>query len=386
MGGQGTIGWLTTRIGAAAFTLSQQAWLQGPGRGLYRLIWHTFRRRLARQPGVTGLYLKGSFARGELRPGLSDIDVFVIVDARLPLPDLLRLLDRIRNMKKWPPFRIIGEVEIATVKDLRFCGEQPDFCYLDLFDWKWEWGEQPLGPYREKRSQPSELAALYVEVFSYLHHFPMVRIHRHPEMGLAVKLQGLLNKLGSGLEANPEANVTEVHRRALEYLDERIQQLVGDLPAARLPESDCQSLGPFTAHTSFHRLRFRYLDDQPPPTKNEPAAREGLLVFPELWISDTLGRFLHYCWFHRDLAPEALRAENNALFESCQRQVLLMQWRGYYVNTFRHDPEEFGPRTSLLALVLASYRLCGRTCDEKALRAQTARTHMRSLYHCWRLA
>lgn len=377
---------LKTQIGGAVYRLSQQRLLQGVVRGLYQLLWRIFRGALVRQPRVAGLYVKGSFARGDYRPGLSDIDVFIIIEDHLAFPELLALLDFTRRLKDWPVFRPVGEIEVATAAELMFCQSQTGFCYLDQYDWKWEWGVQPLGLFRRKRPQPSELAALYIEVFTYLHHFSLVRVARPPEMGLEQKMLSLLAKLVPGERPQPGLDITGIHRQALLYLDRRVVEVTGGLPFVELPAEASQGLGPFTVRTSFHRLRFRYLDRPPAPA---PAPGETvdhkLLVFPELWISETLGSFMHHCWFDPDSAPEPLRVVNQSLFDSIQRQVLLMQWRGYYVNTFGHDPDVFGPRVSLMGMRLAGCRLTGRPCNEADLRRESARAHMRALDQLSRL-
>lgn len=83
-------------------------------RGLYHLMAGLCRLYARISPGVVALHFRGSYARGDFQPGISDLDVLVVVDSELKDENAFRLSGRLRRhyriAKRLVPF--LGELEI----------------------------------------------------------------------------------------------------------------------------------------------------------------------------------------------------------------------------------------------------------------------------------
>lgn len=126
---------------------------------------------------VEALYIRHSFAQGDWRPGLSDIDLFVVIkdEASEDLPFLLALYQRHRKAKLWAP--MLGEVEVATARQLNDWLKVGGVRALEAGDWilcqGQERREQAYAIESRFRQQVlAELLFLYAVPLQALLHFP----------------------------------------------------------------------------------------------------------------------------------------------------------------------------------------------------------------------
>lgn len=96
---------MQSAIRAALVSLNDFAVFRRGGSILYRLIGHSAAALCRRLEDVQALYLTGSMANGDLAPGLSDIDIVLVV-RDLPVGREFRLIRRIEARLRYvlPPF------------------------------------------------------------------------------------------------------------------------------------------------------------------------------------------------------------------------------------------------------------------------------------------
>lgn len=89
----------------ALVRLNQMALFRPLGRAFYRLTSRTIAATCSRLPDVNAVYLTGSMASGDIAPGLSDIDIVVVIKD-LPADRELRLIQHIERRLRYvmPPY------------------------------------------------------------------------------------------------------------------------------------------------------------------------------------------------------------------------------------------------------------------------------------------
>lgn len=108
---------------------------------VYRAYLRFIVNKLKTLDGVLSIYLKGSMADESFVPGLSDIDLAIIINHQESIGTLKKIkfiLDLHRASYLIRFFNILGEVEIFTQKELTSKLSQT---YINHFNWRLFWGK-----------------------------------------------------------------------------------------------------------------------------------------------------------------------------------------------------------------------------------------------------
>lgn len=110
----------------------------------YYLLIAYFSLKLKAFSGVKTFYLKGSCARGDFYPGLSDLDLCVILNSEHTTREFLTLTEWFVHLKQsifFQFFDVLGELEILTLDQI----SHPEFKrYSAFYSWKLMWGDDFL--------------------------------------------------------------------------------------------------------------------------------------------------------------------------------------------------------------------------------------------------
>jgi predicted nucleotidyltransferase len=144
-----------------------------PGlRGIYHFIYiltlKSFLKKLHQEFEVVAVYFKGSMARGNPCYGLSDIDLFILVKDDLIFGhEAVRFAKLVEESRSGFFSKIIGEIEVLTVKEWEILSQKSQALYVELFQWKYFSGKR-LDLLEKKSTQLDYLFKLQFACFQYL--------------------------------------------------------------------------------------------------------------------------------------------------------------------------------------------------------------------------
>ena len=154
---------------------------------VYSLIASIFVKKILEIEGVYTVYFKGSFARNEISPGFSDIDICVILEPDVSWKTFRKNVLEISSLKGKLLFLIIGEVEFFSQTDFNSIEFNH---YKKFYSWrKWD-AKEPL---------PIENLTLKdkvdFELFKYSFHFPYYKGYVHDKRVYTRFLKAALERL-----------------------------------------------------------------------------------------------------------------------------------------------------------------------------------------------
>ncbi len=300
-------------------------------RGFYAAVLARFIATTRELPAVKSIMLKGSYARREHVPGISDIDLAIVIHDGTTYSELCELAQAIVRFKRGIVLThcpIVGEIEVFSHADTI----SPMFeSYSKRFSWRVVSGDSV--PFLTSTSESPEQIWAHFGKFVFFHtvspNFVPLHSQRHRVAGLARTL---------GISNVPSDNLA-AHSVIVRSFDELLAQFVSsDTSYPRQFETD--HIGPFTGCGKDFRKQYILVENFEIPKNALNAERKPGLCFPPTYVGPNAMRFV----------TGPFEDRQNQMWAEINLQTIRYQWRGSFVNNVSAD-EGFLARPSFVDLV-----------------------------------
>ena len=286
-------------------------------RVFYAAVLNRFIAMVREHEAVETVMLKGSYARNEHVPGLSDIDLAIVIRENTTFAEMCEIANSICSFKQGTLLSycpIVGEIEIFTRADVI----SPMFqAYARRFSWRVVSGE----PVAITNCAPDAVEKVWAQFGKFAFFHTVARSIAGPKL-LLHRDSGLANALG----------VREVaidHVKAYISLVKRFEELLEPFVSADDPypkEFVADHVGPFTGCGDMIKKQYLLAED---------------FEIPEDATEFVLGAASSECWFLPPsfVGPNAMRFvigpfgdRENRMWSEMNLQTVRFQWRGSFLN------------------------------------------------------
>ncbi|MCP4190673.1 MAG: nucleotidyltransferase domain-containing protein [Planctomycetaceae bacterium] len=286
-------------------------------RAFYAVVLNRFIAAVRHLPAVETVMLKGSYARDELVPGMSDIDLAIVIRDDTTFSQLYEIAETIFAFKQGMVLShcpIVGEIEIFSHSDATSSMFEG---YSRRFSWRVVWGV----PVRISESSYDSVERIWTQFgkFVFFHyvarHLAAPRSLLHRDMKLARAI---------GVHDVPSEHL-KAHVALIRRFDELLAQFVS--PEASYPQqfvTDC--VGPFTGCGDTLKKQYILIEDYKiPPSATEFGLTDSWLdnwFLPPTFVGPNAMRFV--------IGPFEDREAKR--WSEMNLQTVRYQWRGSLLN------------------------------------------------------
>jgi predicted nucleotidyltransferase len=300
-------------------------------RSFYAAVLNRFVSTTRGLPAVKSVMLKGSYARREHVPGISDIDLAIVIHDATTYSELCELAQAIVRFKRGLVLThcpIVGEIEVFSHADTM----SPMFkSYSERFSWRVVSGD-PVPFSNSPPDTPEQIWSNFGK-FVFFHtvspNFVPLHSQRHRAAGLARTL---------GICEVPSDNLA-AYSVLIQRFDDLLARFVSSESSYPL-RFETDHIGPFTGCGNNFRKEYILVENFEPPANAVEAERKPGLCFPPTYVGPNAMRFV----------TGPFEDRRNQMWANINLETVRYQWRGSFVNNVSAN-EGFLARSTFVDLV-----------------------------------